>query len=133
MTMMNKLSTTQAGQMMKLAAENLRSLSVENSTLRQERDEAMQKVAAFEQDKRIERVAKAMEAKGLNPELSLEEKVASLRSHEKLEVLEEAVNLSAPQMKLASVAGDETVNVEGAGDSEAATNNFAAALASLED
>lgn len=131
--MMNKLSTTQAGQMMKLAAENLRSLSVENSTLRQERDEAMQKVAAFEQDKRIERVAKAMEAKGLNPELSLEEKVASLRQHEKLEVLEEAVNLSAPQMKLASVAGDETVNVEGAGDSEAATNNFAAGLASLED
>lgn len=131
--MMNKISTPQAGQMMKLAAENLRSLSAENNSLRLERDEALEKVAAFEREKHIERVARAMDAKGINPELSIEEKIASLRQHEKLEVIEEAVNLSAPQMKLASVDGDNRVVVEGASDAEQATSNFASSLASSDD
>lgn len=126
---MNKISQVQAGQMMKLAAENLRSLSVENKSLADERDELLQKVASFEHEKRVEKVAKAMESKGLNPDLSFDEKIASLRQHEKLEVLEEAVNLSAPQMKLASVEGGTEVVVEG-GEADAALNAFAANLAS---
>lgn len=130
--MLNKISTVQAGQMMKTAAENLRALSEENKTLKTERDEALTKVASFELDKRIERVAKKMEEKGLNPEMSMEEKVASLRQHEKLEVLEEAVSLTAPQMKLASVAGEGQVTVEGDDDGSSAANNFAANLASVE-
>lgn len=131
--MLNKISTVQAGQMMKTAAENLRALSGENTALKAERDEALQKVAAFELDKRVERVAQAMEAKGLNPELSMAEKVASLRQHEKLDVLEEAVSLTAPQMKLASVASDGKVTVEGDDDDgNAATDNFAANLASVD-
>ncbi len=131
--MINKVGTAQAGQMMKLAAENLRSLSAENTSLRKERDDALQKVAEFEKERHVERVAKAMEAKGLNPELSLDEKIASLRTKENLEVLEEAVSMSAPQMKLASVTGDHNVVVEGAQDAEQATSNFAAALAGIED
>lgn len=131
--MMSKISAAQAGQMMKVAAENLRALSEENKSIKAERDELQTKVASYEREKRIEKVAKAMESKGLNPELTLEEKVASLRQHEKLEVLEEAVNLSAPQMKLASVAEGGRVTVEGSdGDGDNAADNFAANLASIE-
>lgn len=126
---MNKMSQVQAGQMMKLAAENLRSLSAEKVSLETERDELLQKVAGYEREKRVEKVAKAMETKGINPDLSFDEKIASLRQHDKLEVLEEAVNLSAPQMKLASVDGSEDVVVEG-GEADAALNAFAANLAS---
>lgn len=126
---MNKISHVQAGQMMKMAAENIRSLSAEKLELATERDELLQKVAGFEREKRVEKVAKAMESKGLNPDLSLDEKIASLRQHEKLEVLEEAVNLSAPQMKLASVEGGSEVVAVG-GEADAALDAFAANLAS---
>lgn len=128
---MNKISQVQAGQMMKLAAENLRSLSAEKESLVTERDELLQKVAGFEHERRVEKVAKAMESKGLNPDLSFDEKIASLRQHEKLEVLEEAVNLSAPQMKLASVDGETEVVAVG-GEADAALDAFAANLANAE-
>lgn len=131
--MMNKISAAQAGQMMKVAAENLRALSEENKTIKAQNEELHTKVSSFEREKRIEKVAKAMESKGLSPELSLEEKVASLRQHEKLEVLEEAVNMSAPQMKLASVVSDGHVTVEGSdGEGDNATDAFAANLATIE-
>jgi len=130
--MMSKVSEAQAGQMMKLAAGSLRALSEENKSLKTEVEELRTKVASNEREKRIEKVAKAMDAKGLNPELSFEEKVASLRSHEKLEVLEEAVNLSAPQMKLASVSEDGKVQVEDDGEGTAAADNFASSIASIE-
>lgn len=131
--MMNKISAAEAGQMMKLAAENLRALSEENKSVKAENDELRTKVAGFEHGKRVEKVAKAMDAKGLQPEMTLEEKIASLSKHEKLEVVEEAVNLSAPQMKLAHVAGDDAVTVEGDdGEGNSAANNFAAALSTIE-
>lgn len=131
--MMSKVSAAQAGQMMKVAAENLRALSEENKTVRTENEELRTKVAGFERDKRVEKVAKAMDAKGLQPEMTLDEKIASLRQHEKLEVLEEAVNLSAPQMKLASVASDGQVTVEGDDvEGNDAANAFASNLSTIE-
>jgi hypothetical protein len=45
---MNKISSTEVGQMMKVAAENLRALSEENQTLKT-------KVAAFERKARAEK------------------------------------------------------------------------------
>lgn len=130
--MMSKVSAAQAGQMMKLAAGSLRALSEENKSIKSERDEALQKVAAFEREKHVEKVAKAMHEKGLQPEMTLDEKIASLRQHEKLEVLEQAVNMSAPQMKLASVTEEGKVTVEGDGDGDAAANDFASSLAQLD-
>lgn len=132
---MNKISTAKAGQMMKMAAENLRALSeevvsvaAERDAIKAERDELQEKVASFELDKRVEKLAHAMEAKNLNAGLSFEEKVEQLRNHENLDAVEEAVNMQPSQMKLASVVDGDQVQVEGGSDT--AADNFVNALLS---
>lgn len=120
---MQKFSAAEAGQMMKLAAENLRALSAENQTLKE-------KVAHYEKHEKAERIAATMEEKGLEPELSLSEKIAGLMKRDDLSVVEEAVGMSAPQMKLASVHDAGLVQVEGGTDSQAEAE-FASRLASL--
>jgi len=123
---MRKLSNVDVGQMMKLAATNLRALSEENQGLRE-------KVAEFEKKEQAETIAHLMEEKGLEPEASFQEKVAGLLKRDDLEVVKQAVGLSAPQMKLASVHDDGTIEVEGGAHDEdggSAAAGFAAALAS---
>ncbi len=120
---MNKISAAQAGQMMKLAAENLRGFSEENANLRAENVELREKVAHHEREQRIVKIAQIMEDKGLNPHLSMEEKIDNLRQNERLEVVEEAVSMQASQVKTAHVADGNRVSVEG-GDSGNAESNF---------
>lgn len=123
---MRKLSNVEASQMMKLAAENLRALSEENQELRT-------KVAAYEKREKAERIASLMDEKGLEPDASFQEKVAGLLKREDLDVVEQAVEFSAPQMKIASVHEDGEVAIEGGANDEGsqATTNFAAGLASI--
>lgn len=123
---MDKISNVQVGQMMKVAASSIRNLSEENKQLKE-------KVAQYEHQARAEKIASQMEEKGLQPELSFEEKVAGLVRRENLDVVEEAIGLSAPQLKLASVHEDGAVKVEGADtEGSAAQDAFAAALAGLD-
>ena len=129
---MNKYSGAQVGQMMKLAAENVRALSTENQGLRTSNEELMSKVAQYEKHERAEKIAAAMEEKGLEPETTMETKVENLMAREDLSVLEQAVTLSASQVKTASVAeGGARVPVEGDTEGDMATTQFAANLASL--
>jgi hypothetical protein len=124
---MRKISNVEAGQMMKLAAENLRALSEENQDLRE-------KVAAYEKRERAEKVAHLMEEKGLEPEASFDQKVDGLLQRDDLDVVERAVGLSAPQMKIASVHDGDTVEVEGGlsdDDGGRAAANFLGGLASI--
>lgn len=123
---MDKISNIQVGQMMKVAGSTIRSLSEENQSLKE-------KVAHFEHKERAEKVASLMEEKGIQPELSFDEKVSGLLRRDNLDVIEEAVGLSAPQLKLASVHEGSAVTVEGGSDEgSAAQDSFAAALAGLE-
>jgi hypothetical protein len=123
---MIKMSGAQASEILKTSAASLRALSEENQTLKT-------KVAAFEKKASAERLARAMEEKGLNDGLSFEEKVASIMERDDLTVLEQAVGMSAPQMKLASVEdSDEPVAVQGADDGSRAEDTFATNLASME-
>jgi hypothetical protein len=124
---MRKISGVEVGQMMKLAADNLRALSGENQELKE-------KLAFFEKKERAESIATVMEEKGLEPDASYEEKVAGLIKRDDLEVVEQAVGMSAPQMKLASVHDDGTIEVEGGmhdDDGGVAAGQFAAGLASI--
>lgn len=122
---MKKISSVEAGQMMKMAAENLRALSEENVELRE-------KVASYEKRDRAEKIATSMEEKGLEPEASFEEKVAGLLKRDDLDVVEKAVGFSAPQMKIASVHEDGPGGeVEGDTEGGVASANFAAGLASI--
>ncbi len=121
---MIKHSSAEVGQVMRLAAENLRALSEENQGLKT-------KVSSFEKKARAEKIASVMEQKGLEPDLSLDEKVEGLLQREDLDVMEQAVGMQASQMKLASVAEDTRVAVEGDVTGNSASDAFAANLASI--
>jgi hypothetical protein len=119
---MIKYSGAQAGQMMKLAAENVRALSTENQGLRTENQELQEKVAHFEKRARVEKIASKMTEKGLEPETDIGTKIENLMTRDDIAVVEKAVELTAPQTKLASVADGGQVS---------AATQFASNLASL--
>lgn len=120
---MEKISFPQVEQMMKIAADNLRALSDENVGLKD-------KLAHFEKKERVEKIAHKMEEKGLNPALSFDEKVAHLLAHEKIEVIEEAVTMSSPQMKIASLVDGIDGVTDGIDTADHAATLFAQNLAS---
>lgn len=125
---MNKISGVQIGQMTKLASVALRALNERNQTLEAEASELRTKVAHYERQAHAEKIAKLMDSKGIEPGMSIEEKVASLLKRDNLEVVEEAVSMSSPQMKIASIV-DGGVSVDGM--EGAAELGFAAALSSF--
>jgi hypothetical protein len=98
---MQKISSKDAAALLKQAGSSIRTLVQENKDLRE-------KIAARDQEERVQKLAREMEEKGLSPDLSLEDKVASLRKAEDLDVTEKAVKLAAPQGNMFGL-GDEPV------------------------
>jgi len=97
---MNKISSNDASALLKQAGAAIRSLTGE-------RDQLREKLAAKEKGERIEKIARDMEEKGLQPELSYEEKRAALARAEDLKVTEEAVKLAAPQNRILGNLSDQ--------------------------
>lgn len=97
---MNKISSKDASALLKQAGAAIRSLS-------KERDNLREKVASFEKQGRVVKIAREMEDKGLQSEMSFEEKVAALDKAENLQVTEEAVKLAAPQNRILARLSDE--------------------------
>jgi hypothetical protein len=105
---MKKLASDKVAATLSQVGPTLRALSEENQTLKE-------KVAAFQKRDRVEKIATHMEAKELDPSSSREEKVAALSEQTDLDVVEKAIELSAPQIKLASVS-DSPGNPSSASD-----------------
>ncbi len=105
---MKKLASDKVAATLSQVGPTLRALSEENQTLKE-------KVAAFQKRDRVEKIATRMEAKQLDPSSSHEEKVAALLEHGDLNVVDKAIDLSAPQIKLASVS-DHPGNPSSASD-----------------
>jgi hypothetical protein len=80
------------------AAQHMRKLSEQNVELVQERDALMH-------ENRIMKIARRMEQRGLEPNLSFEEKVAKLQEvpQEKLAATEQAIELTAGGFRLGTV------------------------------
>lgn len=98
--MKTKLSSTKVAEVLNQVGPALRALSDENQTLKE-------KVAFYEKRDRAEKIASQMEAKNLDPETSYDEKVEALMGPDSdLDVVEKAIDLSAPQIKLASLTDD---------------------------
>lgn len=126
---MEKISNAQAGEMMKMASAKIRTLAAQNTELEGENAKLNEKLAHYAKKDRAENIAALMEEKGLQPELSLQEKVAGLMKRDNLSVVEEAVGLSTPQMKLASVSDDGESVDDGDGPAlNSAENMFAQGL-----
>lgn len=106
---MNKLSSTKVAEVLAQVPSTLRALSAENTALKE-------KVAHYEKRDRVVKIASAMQAKNLDSDSSLEEKIEHLMGSDDLDVVEKAVDFSAPQIKLAALS-DQPGN---SGDAEAA-------------
>lgn len=111
---MNKLSSDDVRDTLAQVGPTLRALSGENSELKV-------KLAHYQKMERATKLASDMQRKGLNPETTTEEKVAALMQRDNLNVIEEAVNMSAPQIKLAEVSDHP-------GNSHDAASAFVAAI-----
>lgn len=102
---MNKISSEQAGQILAQVAPTLRAQQGAIESLTAENGELTEKVAYYIRKERAEKIASQLEAKGLDPDTSFNQKVEGLMSTDKnLDVIEEAVGMSAPQIKLASLS-----------------------------
>lgn len=102
---MNKMSSEKVGQILRQVGPTLRAQQEKIAEQRTEIVDLKEKVAHFERKERVAKLASIMEEKGLDPETSYAEKVASLMAPEtELDVVEKAIDMSAPQVKLASVS-----------------------------
>ena len=94
---MKKLSSAQVAEVIGQVGPTLRAISAENQALKE-------KIAHFERQGRVQKLASEMKAKNLNPDQSYEETVENLMGSDDLDVIEKAVDMSAQQVKLASVS-----------------------------
>jgi len=93
-------------QTMVKSAHLIRDTKAKAQKLQQERDAALEKVAEFEREASIQKLAGKMEEKGFWSDKPLEEKVAQLRQSENLMALEELVDNQGEPIKLASVSDE---------------------------
>ena len=94
---MNKLSSAKVAEVLSQVGPTLRAQAQEIQSLKE-------KVAHYERRDRVEKLASRMQEKYLDPETSYEDKVEALMSADDLGVVEKAVDLSAPQIKLAALS-----------------------------
>lgn len=94
---MNKLSSTKVAEVLAQVPVALRAQQAEIAELKE-------KIAHFEKRDRVVKIASAMQTKNLDAETSYEEKVASLMDSDNLDVVEKAIEFSAPQVKLAALS-----------------------------
>lgn len=108
---MEKFSSAQIQSLTKTAAASLRELHSQNQSL-------LEKVAHYEKKELAEKIASKMEAKGIDPEFTFQEKVSNLIQKDNLDIISEAVNMSASQTKMASIHEDGRMSLEGEGMAE---------------
>jgi len=94
---MQKLSSDKVAEVLRQVGPTLRALSEENSSLKE-------KLAFYHKRERVEKLATSMEAKNLNSDTPYAEKVDRLMQSDDLDTYEKAVELSAQQVKLASLS-----------------------------
>jgi len=123
---MNKISNAQVAALTKTAAETVRALSENNQRLAAENGDLKEKVAHFEMKSRAEDLARVMESKGIDPDIPFHQKVAGIMERN-LDVVEEALNFSSPQVKLASLVGDDA-DIDGLPGDVAASRFYEALL-----
>jgi superfamily II RNA helicase len=87
------------------SATALRQMTEKVASLQQENHQLRAKISEYEQHNEIADLAREMEEKGLNQEMTFEEKVASIRNSGRLENVKEAVKMaSAGYIRLADVS-----------------------------
>ncbi len=109
---MEKQAFTKAAMLLKQAATELRQVTAERDTYKEQLDEALSKAASVETRQRCEKLASSMQSKGLTggePLAHIIEGLEKKAESGKLGEVEQAVDLVGPDMwgKLATAASDE--------------------------
>ena len=112
-----KISAAQALQVYEEVPRVLRSLVSERDEALNKLASAEKKISEYERRDRIEKIARSMEDKALDVGTSYEEKVDRIEkaasAGKSLDVIEEAVNMTAPTKSLGGLGGElETGNGE---------------------
>lgn len=94
---MNKLSSVKVAEVLAQVPQTLRAQQEEIRALKE-------KVAHYEKRDRVVKIASEMQTKNLDPDTTLEEKIESLMAQDDLDVYEKAIELSAPQIKVAALS-----------------------------
>jgi hypothetical protein len=118
---MVKISAEKAAQVYAEVPGVLRALARERDDLKEKLASTSAELKELKRRDRIEKIAKSMVEKGLDPEASHEDRVARIEkaaAAKGLDVIEEAVGLSAPQKPLGDL-GDELEAGNGASMLEA--------------
>ena len=110
-----KISAAQALQVYEEVPRVLRSLVSERDEALNKLASAEKKIADYERRDRIEKIARSMEEKALDVGTSYEEKIQRIEkaasAGRSLDVIEEAVNMTAPTKSLGGLGSDtETGN-----------------------
>lgn len=111
---MIKLSAEKVRSVINEAPNMIRGLVQENGNLREKLASAQTEIATYRRRDRIEKIARIMTDKSIGDGDSIEENVAILEkaaeAGKSLDVIEEAVGMSASQVKLGSLGEDEVGN-----------------------
>jgi len=106
-----------SAQTLRQMASKLASVEAENVVLRE-------KVASYERRDQVVELAREMETRGLSPELSLDEKVASISRYQDLSPVREAIKLAGGGRLDLPRVSDESATLSGRDASESSFANF---------
>jgi hypothetical protein len=108
-----KISAAKAAAVYSEVPSVLRSLASERDGLLEKNAALQAKVDEYEKHGRIEKIAQAMEVKGISPDMSREDRIEQIKEAasqgKSLDVIEEAIEMTAPNGelgKLGSVGGN---------------------------
>lgn len=114
---MNKLSEANISVVAAKGSTMVRKLASALETSESENLGLRTRVHELELGQRVQKLASSMEEKGLNPEKSLEEKIAALKTHPNLDSVEEAVKMAgASGIALATIDDDHVGDGGGSAD-----------------
>ena len=109
-----KISAAQAAQVYSEVPGVLRALVTERDGLLEKNAALTARVVEFEKAERIEKIARSMEEKGIDIGTSFEDKVERVKTAaakgRSLDVIAEAVDMSAPNGELAKLAEEQHGN-----------------------
>lgn len=116
---MEKISSKKVAAVLSTVPSMLRGLASERDELLEKNAQLQARVEEYERRERVERIAKTASERGIDSlGESHEEKIASIEAAmekgRSLDVMEEAVKMSAPRGDLADLVGDELTGSDGA-------------------
>lgn len=99
-----KLASSQVSVVAARGAALIRELSTKVASLTDENHSLREKIAGMERDQQVRAIAADMEEKGLNADLSFDEKIAHIQKHTNLSQVQEAVKMaSSGSIRIATV------------------------------